>query len=58
MKWRLEPELDLDMLSKMKVFILGTGTLGCNMARLLVGYGVKYITFLDNGNVSYSNLAR
>lgn len=46
------------MLSELKVFILGTGTLGCNMARLLVGYGVKHITFLDNGSVSYSNLAR
>lgn len=58
MKWRLEPELDLEMLSNLKVFVLGTGTLGCNLARLLIGYGVKNITFLDNGNVSYSNLAR
>lgn len=58
MKWRLEPNLDLDMLNNLKVFILGTGTLGCNLARLLVGYGIKHITFLDNGSVSYSNLAR
>lgn len=58
MKWRLEPKLDLNMLSNLKVFILGTGTLGCNMARLLIGYGIKNITFLDNGCVSYSNLAR
>lgn len=40
------------------MFILGTGTLGCNLARLLVAYGVKNITFLDNGYVSFSNLAR
>jgi len=37
---------------------LGTGTLGCNLARLLVAYGVKKISFLDNGFVSFSNLAR
>lgn len=58
MKWRLEPNLDLDLLSTKKFFILGTGTLGCNLARLLIGYGVKHITFLDYGHVSYSNLAR
>ena len=58
MKWRQEPRLDLDKLSKLKVLMLGSGTLGCNMARLLVAYGVKNITFLDNGHVSYSNLAR
>ena len=58
MKWRLEPKLDLNLLSTKKFFILGTGTLGCNLARLLIGYGVKYITFLDYGHVSYSNLAR
>ena len=58
MKWRLEPELDLKKISDQRVFILGTGTLGCNLARLLIGYGVKKITFLDNGFVSFSNLAR
>lgn len=40
------------------MLILGTGTLGCNMARLLIGYGVTKITFLDYGKVSFSNLAR
>ncbi len=58
MKWRLEPDLDIEMISSQKFFILGTGTLGCNMARLLIGYGAKNITFLDYGYVSYSNLAR
>lgn len=58
MKWRLEPDLDLVKISNQKVLILGSGTLGCNMARLLVGYGVKKITFLDNSVVSFSNLAR
>lgn len=32
--------------------------MGCNLARLLVAYGVKEITFLDYGFVSFSNLAR
>lgn len=58
MKWRLEPNLDLDKIVSQRFFILGTGTLGCNLARLLIGYGAKHITFLDNGYVSFSNLAR
>lgn len=58
MKWRLEPLLDLQMLFNQKALILGSGTLGCNIGRLLVGYGVRKITFLDYGSVSFSNLAR
>lgn len=58
MKWRLEPNLDLDLLFKQKALILGSGTLGCNLARLLLGYGFRHLTFLDCGKVSYSNLAR
>ena len=58
MKWRLEPRLDLQQLSNTKILMLGTGTLGCNLARLLIAYGIKNITFLDNGYVNYSNLAR
>jgi molybdopterin/thiamine biosynthesis adenylyltransferase len=58
MKWRLEPLLDLEKLFSRKVLILGSGTLGCNIGRLLTGYGIRRITFVDNGNVSFSNLAR
>lgn len=58
MKWRLEPLLDLQMLFGQRTLILGSGTLGCNIGRLLVGYGVRKITFLDYGSVSFSNLAR
>jgi ubiquitin-like modifier-activating enzyme ATG7 len=58
MKWRLEPNLDLPLLHGTKALILGSGTLGCNIARLLLGYGVRHMTFLDCGKVSYSNLAR
>ena len=58
MKWRLEPKLDLEMLFKLKVLILGSGTLGCNLGRALSAYGVSHFTFLDYGRVSMSNLAR
>lgn len=35
-----------------------TGTLGCAVARCLVGWGVQHITFADNGRVAYSNPVR
>ena len=34
------------------------GTLGCAVARTLLGWGVKQITFIDNSKVSYSNPVR
>ena len=37
MRWRLVPELDLESLAETKVLILGSGTLGCNVARGLMG---------------------
>ena len=37
MRWRLVPELDLEGLAETKVLILGSGTLGCNVARGLMG---------------------
>ncbi|VDM66598.1 unnamed protein product, partial [Strongylus vulgaris] len=40
------------------VLIFGAGTLGCNIARCLMGWGVKKITFVDNSSVSYSNPVR
>ena len=58
MRWRLVPDLDLDKVAATKVLILGSGTLGCNVARGLLAWGVSNITFVDNSKVSYSNPVR
>lgn len=58
MKWRMAPNLKLDELSQSKVLLLGSGTLGCNIARHLLMWGVNHITFIDRGTVSYSNPVR
>ncbi|KAL9184909.1 hypothetical protein ACHAXT_002686 [Thalassiosira profunda] len=58
MKWRALPSLDVEKLGQMKVAILGAGTLGCGVARTLLGWGVRHLTFVDSGKVSYSNPVR
>ena len=58
MKWRLAPDLDTQRLSQLRVLLLGAGTLGCAVARTLLGYGVRSFTFVDSGLVSFSNPAR
>jgi ubiquitin-like modifier-activating enzyme ATG7 len=58
MKWRALPTLDVQRLSQLKVVLLGAGTLGCSVARTLLGWGVRKITFVDSGRVSYSNPVR
>lgn len=58
MKWRLVPDLDLTRVMEARCLLIGSGTLGCGVARNLLGWGVKHITFVDNGKVSYSNPVR
>ncbi|XP_043407439.1 ubiquitin-like modifier-activating enzyme ATG7 isoform X9 [Chelonia mydas] len=58
MCWRLVPTLDLEKVVSSKCLLLGAGTLGCCVARTLMGWGVRQITFVDNAKISYSNPVR
>ena len=58
MRWRVMPSLDLSLLQNSKCLLLGSGTLGCNVSRCLLGWGVRQITLVDNSTVSYSNPVR
>jgi ubiquitin-like modifier-activating enzyme ATG7 len=58
MKWRMIPDLQVELLQSSKVLLLGAGTLGCNVARVLLGWGVRHFKIVDYGKVSYSNPVR
>ncbi|KAF3452098.1 hypothetical protein FNV43_RR08195 [Rhamnella rubrinervis] len=58
MRWRALPSLNLNILSNLKCLLIGAGTLGCQVARMLMAWGVRKITLLDNGRVAMSNPLR
>lgn len=58
MKWRIAPNLDLEIVKNTRCLLLGAGTLGSYIARGLLGWGVRTVTFVDSGKVSYSNPVR
>lgn len=57
-KWRIAPSIDLDIIKNTSCLLLGAGTLGSYVARNLMGWGARKITFVDNAKVSYSNPVR
>ncbi|CAD7934931.1 unnamed protein product [Amoebophrya sp. A25] len=58
MKWRLVPDLEPEKIQNLRFLMLGSGTLGCAIARNLLGWGVRHITFLDSSIVNMSNPVR
>jgi len=58
MKWRLLPELNIEKVQRSKCLLFGSGTLGCQLARNLLGWGIRTISFIDYGKVTHSNPVR
>jgi ubiquitin-like modifier-activating enzyme ATG7 len=44
MKWRVAPDIDLNIVKDYKCLLLGSGTLGCNVARCLLVSGSAQAT--------------
>ncbi|GJM93912.1 hypothetical protein PR202_ga10507 [Eleusine coracana subsp. coracana] len=57
MGWRHFP-VNIEKLSHIRVLLLGAGTLGCEVARLLITWGVRKLTVVDHGYVATSDLVK
>ncbi|XP_062205300.1 ubiquitin-like modifier-activating enzyme atg7 isoform X2 [Phragmites australis] len=57
MGWRHFP-VNIDKLSRVRVLLLGAGALGCEVARLLMTWGVRKLTVVDNGYVATPDLIK
>ncbi|CRG96310.1 autophagy-related protein 7, putative [Plasmodium gallinaceum] len=57
-KWKILKDLKFEKIKKLKVMIIGLGTLGCMVARNCVSWGIQNFTFVDNSRVSFSNVSR
>ncbi|KAL7071991.1 hypothetical protein ACQ4LE_008651 [Meloidogyne hapla] len=57
-RWRQAPSISLDKFTSLRILLVGAGTLGCNIARALLGWGVRNFTFIDYATVSYNNPVR
>ncbi|CAO2176726.1 unnamed protein product [Urochloa humidicola] len=57
MGWRHFP-VNIDKLSQVRVLVLGAGALGCEVARLLMTWGVRKLTVVDSGTVAMSDLVK
>lgn len=58
MKWRMAPDINVEIIKQKNFLLVGSGTLGCHVARNLLGWGARNINFLDCSKVSYSNPVR